>query len=126
MAGLCWSADPPDACVDGGESEMRRSGRDWVDVAAVEAAHGTHLRRRPAVNGVRGSVGRAGGHRREAAWAMLRPAWALRKRLITFAIAMSAVVLQGCGEIILTSGLDLDDEFTGSFEGEVVAPRHLC
>jgi hypothetical protein len=35
--------------------------------------------------------------------------------LIAFAIAMSAVVLQGCGETILTSGLDLDDEFDRLF-----------
>lgn len=54
--------------------------------------------------------------RREAALAMLRPAWALRKRLIAFAIAMLAAVLQGCGDRILTSGLDLDDEFDRVFE----------
>jgi hypothetical protein len=39
----------------------------------------------------------------------------LRKAFIVLAVAVSALTLQGCGEIILTSGLDLDDEFDRAF-----------
>ena len=101
---------------------MLRSGRDWVGVAAVEAAYGTPLRRRCTVDGVRGAAGYAAAHRREVAWAMRKPAWALRKRLIALAVAMSALALQACAfllpvptQIILRSGLDLDDEFDKVF-----------
>jgi hypothetical protein len=54
---------------------------------------------------------------------MPKATWAIRKRLIALAVAMSAVALQGCAFLlgpvpfqrILRSGLDLDDEFDRRF-----------
>jgi hypothetical protein len=54
---------------------------------------------------------------------MRKPAWALRKRLIALAVAMSALTLQACAflfgpiptQTVLRSGLNLDDEFDRVF-----------